>query len=438
MGASAAKANARQVAVQALIRVQEEDAYSNITLDAALRESGLPGRDAAFATALFYLSLERRITLQHCVRAYCPHKLSKVVGAILQTAVAQLLYMDQVPQSAAVNEAVALTRNMGQARSAGLVNAVLRAFIRAGCTVPPIEGDALRQMSVAYSCNEAFARALADWYGADTAEAILQTALGRAPVFLRVNTLKTDAAALTAGLSQEGITAAPGPIEGCLTVAGGDLAATRAYADGLFHVQDLSSQRATALLSPQPGERVLDVCAAPGGKSFTLAQHMKNTGEVVSCDLHAGRLGLIRSGAERLGLSSVETCQNDGAVLNTDLGSFDRILCDVPCSGYGVIRRKPELKYNPPDKFCGLPELQYKILTTSSHYLNEGGRLLYTTCTLNPAENSAVICRFLKENPAFSPLNWCEEGHMKTFLPTDPAGGDGFFIAAVTRGGTRL
>ena len=437
MAAVTAKPDARQVAVQALIRVQDEDAYSNITLDAALRESGLTGRDAAFATALFYLSLERRITLLHCIKAHCPHKLSKVVGAVLQTAIAQLLYMDQVPRSAAVNEAVRLTRQMGQARSAGLVNAVLRSFIRAGCAVPPVEGDAARRMAVAYSCDDALAQSLMDWYGADTAEAILSAALGHAPIFLRVNTLKTDSGSLIDTLAAEGIEAASGPTQNSLVVSGGDLTATRAYADGLFHVQDLSGQQAVALLDPQPGERILDVCAAPGGKSFTLAQHMGDRGEVVSCDLHAGRLGLIHSGAERLGLASITALQNDGAVPNPALGFFDRILCDVPCSGYGVIRRKPELKYNPPAKFRALPELQYKILETSSHYLNDGGRLLYTTCTLAPDECEGVVRRFLQKNPEFSPLNWCDEGHMKTLLPTDPQGGDGFFIAAITRGGDR-
>lgn len=425
----------RRVAAEAVIRVESGGAYSNIVIDSALREAGLSGRDAAFATALFYLTVERRLTLKHCVAAFCKHKLSKAVAAILETAVAQLLYMDNVPQSAAVNEAVSLSRAMGQQRSSGLINGVLRSFIRAGCKVPPVEGSTADKMSILYSCSKALCAAFIRWYGEDIAEEILSSALGRAPVYMRVNSLKTNPNELAEMLKAEGITASPAPIDNCLVLEGGDAASTQAYRGGYFHVQDLSSQRAVELLGALPGERVLDVCAAPGGKSFTIAEIMGDSGEIISCDLHDNRLNLIRAGAQRLGLKSISAVLNDGSVPNPELGSFDRILCDVPCSGLGVIRRKPEIKYGGTADFESLPDLQYNILKASSNYLVEGGRLLYTTCTLNPAENEDVVRRFLSGNPDFKPFNFHGEGYFKTFLPTALTGGDGFFIAAVIKGG---
>lgn len=439
MAAQQAKAapTARQVAAEALVRVERQGAYSTLALDGALRQSGLDSRDAGFATALFYLTLERRITLDHCIAAFCPHKLSPAVRAILQTALAQLLYMDQVPASAAVSQAVALCRSMGQHRSAGLVNAVLRSFIRAGSRIPPIEGSDAERLAIETSCHPELAAALMDWYGPDTARAILQTALGRAPVFLRVNRLKNTDGALLERLSAEGIEAEQGPISGCVMVRSGDAAATSAYDEGLFFVQDLSSQQAALTLAPQPGERILDLCAAPGGKSFALAIEMGDTGEVLSCDIHPHRVGLIASGAERLGLKTVRAVQQDGLIYNPELGLFDRVLCDLPCSGIGVIRRKPELKYNPPESFAQLPDLQFRLLSTAARYVKPGGRLLYTTCTLNPGENEDVAARFLAANPHFVPDNCMRGQSLCTLLPTDREGGDGFFIAAMKRKGER-
>ena len=172
-------------------------------------------------------------------------------------------------------------------------------------------------------------------------------------------------------------------------------------------MQDLSSQQAALTLAPQPGERILDLCAAPGGKSFALAIEMGDTGEVLSCDIHPHRVGLIASGAERLGLKTVRAVQQYGLIYNPELGLFDRVLCDLPCSGIGVIRRKPELKYNPPESFAQLPDLQFRLLSTAARYVKPGGRLLYTTCTLNPGENEDVAARFLAANPTLSRITAC-------------------------------
>ena len=229
-------------------------------------------------------------------------------------------------------------------------------------------------------------------------------------------------------LAEEGLETTETDLPDCLRCTGaGDLTRLPSFTEGLFHVQDLSSQRCAAALAVQPGQRVLDVCAAPGGKSFTLAEEMQNRGSLLAMDLSASRLRLVEQGAERLGLGCIATRQNDAAQFEPALGEFDRVLCDVVCSGYGVIRRKPEIRYKPVTAASGLPELQLAILTASAGYLAPGGRLVYSTCTLNPAENEGVVNAFLARHPAFA---LCAEP--VTCFPA-PAGGDGFFYAAMER-----
>lgn len=419
-------ASSRRVAAQALARC-ERGGYSQLVIDSAIGRAGLSPRDAAFASALFYGALERKLTLDHCLKKYARHPLTDEVAAVLRVAVYQLLYMDSVPPHAAVSEAVDSVRALRQSAAGGMVNGILRAFLRDGRAVPPTEGD-LQRLMIAYSCGETVTRRLLDWYGPERTESILAASLGRPPLFLRVNTLRTDADSLAAALAAEGIETAPGPLPDCLTAAGGDVARAASHQTGLFHIQDASSQRAALAVGAAPGERILDVCAAPGSKSFVMAQRMGDRGEIVCRDLSEKRLRLVERGAKRLGISILSTRPSDGAVRDPALGVFDRVLCDVPCSGLGVLRRKPEIKYRGGGAFDGLPELQYKILDTSSHYCKAGGRLVYSTCTVNPEENERVVARFLAGRPEFSP----EDGGLSPIPPGD-AGGDGFFIARLRR-----
>ena len=207
----------------------------------------------------------------------------------------------------------------------------------------------------------------------------------------------------------------------------GDVTRLEAFREGLFHVQDLSSQKCAAALGVQAGHRVLDVCSAPGGKSFTLAEMMDDTGSLLAMDLYPNRLRLVEDGAARLGLHCIKTQARDAQIYDNSLGVFDRILCDVVCSGYGVIRRKPEIRYKDPAEAAALSETQLAILTASSRSLSCGGRLVYSTCTLNPAENEGVVERFLRENTDYA---LC--GEPVTCLP-EQNGGDGFFYAVVER-----
>jgi len=417
--------SARQVAAEALLRV-ERGGYSQLVLDAALRNGGLDARDAAFASALFYGTLERRVTLDHCIARYARRPIGDVVAVLLREAFFQLLYLESVPPHAAVDEAVELCRAMRQARAAGMVNGILRSFLRDGAKVPPVEGPPAARLAIEGSCSEDLAADLIDWYGEETARAILSASFGRPPVFARVNPLKTTAEALCARLGEEGCEAAKTDLEGCIAVSG-PAAQTAAHAEGLFHIQDRCAQQAALALGAKPGDRVLDLCAAPGSKSFTIAEQMENRGEILACDIAEGRLRQVEKGAARLGITILRTRCGDGAV-PADLGAFDRVLCDVPCSGLGVLRRKPEIKLRGRASWQNLPETQYRILRAGANYVTEGGVLVYATCTINPAENEGIVERFLAQNGGFLPEKTATE------LPT-PQGGDGFFIARLRRKG---
>lgn len=424
---------ARQVAAKALLRVSR-GGYSQLTLDAALEKARLSARDAAFATALFYGTLERKLTLEHCIAKYARHTLTDTVAVILRLAFYQLIYMDSVPNHAAVDEAVNMTRAMGQRAASGMVNGILRGFLRDNCAIPPVSGGLAAQLAIEYSCNADLTALFLEWYGEEKARSLLAASMGRPPIYIRVNTLKTDAETLLLHLSKHDCKVAARLLDGNCIEIEGDAIHTVSHKLGFFHVQDICSQRAALTLGAAPGERVLDVCAAPGSKSFVLAQLMQNSGEIVACDIAPARLRLIEGGAKRLGIGIIATKSNDGAVYHDELGQFDRVLCDVPCSGLGVLRRKPEIKYHSAESLQGLPELQYKILKTSAHYLKAGGVLVYSTCTINPAENERVVEAFLKEYPDFSPAPFEGANWHRTFLPEEH-GGDGFFISRIRRNG---
>jgi len=431
-------ASARATAVRCLMQVERDGGYSNLVLDAALQKEGLSPQEAAFCSRLFYGVIERKYTLDHILSAYSklpPKKLTPEVLQILRCALYQMCWLDSIPDSAAVNEAVTLTRTFRKASASGFVNGVLRAFLRDGKALPPIRGSLSRRLSVQYSCAEPLVKHLVDRYGAERAEGFLAASLDRPPLFLRANLCRTTAEELAALLRQQGAQAEAEPLlEGTVRLSGaGALEKLPAYADGLFHVQDLSSQRCVSALAPKAGERLLDVCSAPGGKSFTAAGLMQGRGEIVACDLYAQKAGLIAQGAERLGHSLIRAVQNDATCQNGALGTFDAVLCDVPCSGLGIIRRKPEIKYKSAEVLSSLCETQYRILTISAGYLRAGGRLLYSTCTLNPAENEETVARFLREHPDFMPLeSELLGGWQRTFWPQEDTG-DGFFCALLQK-----
>lgn len=423
-------ADARLTALRGLNEVFGQGGYSNLVLEGLMRKNELTGQERAFCTALFYGVVERRITLDWVLGRYSRQpveKLSPAVRDILRMAVYQLLYMPSIPERAAVNEAVKETRAMRVSSASGYVNGVLRAFLRDGKKIA-LPREPLAALSVQYAVPKALITLWWQGYGEETTRAILEGCQSPAPLFIRVNSQKTTAEALMEKLAEENITAEKTPVENALRLEGaGDVTRLAAFREGLFHVQDLSSQRCAAALDVRPGHRVLDVCSAPGGKTFTLAERMEDTGSLLAMDLYPHRLKLVEDGAARLGLRCIQTKANDAQIYDKSLGVFDRILCDVVCSGYGVIRRKPEIRYKDPAEGVALPQTQLAILTTSARYLAPGGRLVYSTCTLNPAENEGVVNAFMRE---YRELALC--GEPVTCLP-EQTGGDGFFYAVLEK-----
>ncbi len=421
-------ANARLIALRALLEVEQSGAFSNIALDRMLNTEHILPQDKALATALFYGVLDRKITIDYVLSNFMIRSVSKtdpITITALRLAVYQIMYMDRIPPSAAVNESVELVKKSPERYNAAFTNGVLRNILRQGVELPEISTP--KTISIVFSCPLPIVEGFITDYGMQNALAILESSLETPPVTVRVNTLKTNTNKLREILSKENVATQAVSIPDALNIE--DTVNVRnleSYRSGLFHIQDAASQISISKLSPKAGERVLDVCAAPGGKSFTMAELMQNTGSITALDIHEHRVKLIDQGAKRLGIGIITPAQADATNLPDKSGNFDAILCDVPCSGLGVIRRKPEIKYKPAEEFATLPQLQFDILTNAAKHLKSGGRLLYSTCTLRIAENEAVVHSFTEQNPEFSIK------YEHTFMPHID-GTDGFYCALITK-----
>lgn len=433
--------NARAVVYDALFRLEKDRSYSNLILDASLKKSALSGQDKGFASRLFYGVIERKLTLDYIVSCYSRQPLERLhlgVRVVLWMGLYQLLYLD-TPDSAAVNESVKLVSSI-KPGAKGFVNAVLRQFIRDGKAIS-YPDEPLRRLSIQYSCPEWLVEQYQRDYGAKRMKGILESSLLPPPITLRVNPLKSSGEELAVRLMEEGIETLP--VSGmpyCLAVVKGNPVESRAFTEGLFHVQDIASQLCAFVAASSSPKRLFDLCAAPGGKSFTIAEEISlQGGTVFSFDLHPQRVRLIENGAKRLGLTGVVSASvADASVYFAELGQADCVLCDVPCSGLGVIRRKPEIKYKPMADLKNLPLIQLNILENASNYVVPGGVLVYSTCSLSKLENEQVVETFLKKNPSFVPellpeLPFLEQrGFQATFFPV-PDGPDGFYLALMKR-----
>ncbi len=419
--------NARYVAATALLKVTSEGGYSNLVLNNHLEQSGLSAEDKALCTAIFYGTLDRMVTVDFYLKKLIKTPLKKIKPftlAVLRTAVYQIKYMDKIPNSAAVDEAVKLVKKSKESFNASFVNAVLRNLIRTEIPLP--SGNSLYDISVAFSCPQWIVSVLVRDYGAEFTKSFLSAALLPPPIFIRVNTLKTTAEKLQKALEEENVKADFTDLDNTLSVnINGSIEHLKVYKDGLFFVQDMSCQRAIEMLDIKENSRLLDLCAAPGGKSFSAAMFTKH-GEIVSCDLYPQRVGLISEGAQRLGINNLKAVTADATKHIASLGKFDRIICDVPCSGLGVIRRKPDIKYKQQDTFEDLIAIQRNILENASNYLSGGGKILYSTCTLNKAENRENIDDFLSRHKDFSLID------EKTFYP-EINNADGFYAAVLIK-----
>ncbi len=400
---------AREAALKALYETDTEGRYTNAALNAALAAQDFSREDRAFITELVYGVVSERIAIDSIIAKFSKVKIKKMtpwVLNILRLGIYQLCYTDKIPQSAACNESVKLANRYSHKAGAGFVNGVLRSIARSGKIDFPETGDVVKDLSVKFSYPEWITRRLTKQYGAEECERLYRENRRPHPVSIRVNTLKTNADELIKILENEGMTcAADKEIENCLTVSGGiNIRESRAYAEGLYSLQNISSQLAVRVLDPQSGERIIDMCAAPGGKSCAAAELMKNRGEILAFDIHEHKVRLIENSAKRLGIDIIKAETADSAIGNPKLyESADRVLADVPCSGLGVIHKKPDIKFSRSESDIEeLSKLQYEILENASEYVKCGGVLVYSTCTILHEENGAVTDRFFKAHGEFS------------------------------------
>lgn len=414
----------RFLAYKILNKIERDKAYSNIVIQAVLNENS--ANSAPFVCALVYGVLERKITLDFYLSEVLTQSIKKLnpqVLTILRIGVYQIKYMDKVPDSAAVNESVKLSKKVKCGFASGLINSVLRKISANEIELPNTDNK-IYDLSVSYSCPESLVEHFVNDYGYIKAKEILSSSVGSVPLILRVNTLKISVDELIGQLNAEGIIIKP--LEHNTTsvevVDGNKIFKSEAYKKGLFHAQDLASQICVETLAPQKNDIVFDMCSAPGGKSFTMAEMMENVGQIYSFDLYEHKIKLIKDGAERLGLSIINAQLGDAAKFNEKLPKADKILCDVPCAGLGVIRRKPEIKYKDFRFIDNLCELQYNILNNASLYLKEKGVIVYSTCSLSKKENEQICEKFLAEHKDF------KSGGFTTLFPNENHT-DGFFFA---------
>ena len=422
--------DARKIAARVLEKCEAANGYSNIALDTAIKRSELSDVDRALLTALVYGVLERRITLDACIDSLCDRggsEISPEVRTVLRLGLYQLSYMDRIPDHAAVNESVAMVPR----RARGFVNAILREFLRREkkIPVPPRDTEPVSYLSVKYSFDPSIAKRFLVQFGMERTEALFDAFSKEPPLCIRVNTLRTSRSELLSAFSARGVRAetTEGSDVGIRVLDKIPTIGLYGFEEGLFFVQDEASQLAVRALDAKEGMRVLDACACPGSKSFGAAMDMKDRGRVLSCDLHANKLSLIEEGGRRLGISIIETMAADARKTQDELlSSFDRVLCDVPCSGFGVFSKKPELRYKDASLCDALPQIQADILENASQYVRAGGLLVYSTCTLLRAENEENVASFLSGHSEFSLV---EE---RTLYP-DTDGTDGFFFAVMKK-----
>lgn len=435
----------RQAAFEALLKIHKDGAYSNLVLENLFRENPeFDERDRAFITNLVYGSLDRLILIDYNLSLYLNQpskKLKPELHTVLVMGAYQIFFMDKVPNHAAVSESVKLAKDNKSSFAASLVNAVLRRVADNGLKIPDTDENTAEYLSIRYSCPQWIVESWIEDYGFENAASLAERALDPAPVTIRANTVRTTAEELMWKLAEEGVVSEiSGDLPDALILTEpGAVEKLSSYTGGLFHVQDLSSQYCCKALDPRPGERIFDMCAAPGGKTFTIAEMMNDEGTVMAFDIYQSRVDLVKNGAGRLGLKSVSSYFSDACEYNPGYGTADRILCDVPCSGLGIIRRKPEIRYKNKSEIDKLPELQYRILCNAVKYLNPGGRIVYSTCTLRRAENDEICDRFLSEHPDFEIADYLggtekysADDRYMTFMP-HIHGTDGFFVAAFDR-----
>lgn len=436
--------NARRAAYETLLGIEQNAKFSNIAVSETIVKYSISGRERDLYTKLVYGTVEKAITLDYIIQQYISKRLKtldKSVLIILRLSVYQIMFCEKIPESAAVDEGVKLAKRYAS-RATGFINAVLRR-VCAKDILMPHKDDFVKFLSVLYSVDESICRLFVEQYGNEKAENILKGFDNIPRICLNVNISRGQKRDEFIESSGYDMSLCRYSTTGVILNSGMSLSDSECIADGSAFVQGEASQLAVSALEPRPDMSVIDVCASPGGKSFAAANIMRSKGHILSLDVHSNKLSLISEGAERLGYNIISVAQHDGRFPISELsGTADRVICDVPCSGFGVMAKKPELRYKKAESADGLPDIQYEILKSSSSYLKRGGIMVYSTCTINRKENENVVKRFIHENSGYSLMDFSfkdtqgpdllnsSEG-MLTLLPEN--GTDGFFIARIVK-----
>ncbi len=435
--------SAREAALAILERCRKDGAWLSAAADGIICSQQLERRDAALATALAFGVLQNSVYYDYLISCFCstrPELLEKRVLDILRLGVCQMMQLDRIPVRAAVHETVALCDKSGVGRARSLVNAVLRRIAEARDKLPEVPGRGEPSyLATRYSEPLWLAERITKEKGYAFCESLFEAFNRPSSLDIQLNTLRIDTAEYCRALDRLGFSyALPSFPDGCICLSGAAVRSLPGYDDGLFYIQDRAARMAVDLAELRSGMRVLDACACPGGKSFAAALQMKGEGEILSCDIHEKKLSLIENGARRLGLDLILTeCRDARTFVPAREGVFDAVLADVPCSGFGVIGKRPEIRWKDPADIRSLPGIQRDILDTVCRYVKPGGTLLYSTCTILREENEDVIRAFLSEHQEFEPCSFSveERGSMDgcyTFYPHID-GTDGFFVSRLKR-----
>lgn len=424
---------ARELAYGLLTKAENSRQYSNIALDNALSKSDLSPIDKGLVSAIFYGVLERRLTLDYQISQLSSRKLEEIdISALiaLRMGIYQIIYLDRIPAHAAINETVELCPK----KLRGFTNAILRSFLRGKKLFLPEKNDTVNYLSVRYSIGTPLLKRFLLIFGEEDTVALLEALNQPQKTTVRANTLLTDRDSLLMNIPNS----APTKNSSSGIYVKGSVRELYGFNEGLFFVQDEASQICVEALGAKPDELIMDICACPGSKSFGAAIEMNNKGNIFAFDLHENKLSLVINNAKRLRIDIINTAKRDGRDFLEDFKEkADRIICDVPCSGFGVLAKKPELRYKDPNESSALPKIQSDILDNACRYLKKGGTLIYSTCTLFPEENENNVRTFLSRHPDFSLIPWSvgsisADNGMITLLP-HIHNTDGFFIAKLIR-----
>lgn len=438
--------NAREIAYKVLLDIEKNKNYSNMAINKHFKDVKLSNQDRGLATEIIYGVIENKYHIDYMIDKLSKVKTNKMeiyVKTLLRMGIYQIMFLNSISDYAAVNETVNLAKKKNS-KVSGFINGILRNVIRQKETIGAIKvKDDIDYLAIKYSYDKWMIRNWMIHFGREFTEELLEANSQRPSIYLRTNTLKITRDELIEKLEKQNIKASKvNVVDEAIKVENlKDIENNSLYKEGLFTVQDISSMLVGKVMNPKENSSVLDVCSAPGGKTTHMATLMNNTGQVVSRDIYEHKLKLIKAACKRLNLTNVDVEEYDAMKMDKDsIGKFDYVLADVPCSGLGIIRRKPEIKYKEKEEFRDLPPIQKKILENASKYVKKGGTLIYSTCTIQDSENIDVINEFLQKNKNFElapidevkvDLDNQEKGYMKIYPNVHEM--DGFFISKLIR-----